>query len=151
MKSTKNGIERILKPGIQNKGYLTVELCYHGKKKTCTVHRLVAKAFIPNPAGLPCVNHKDEMKTHNFADNLEWCSVTYNNNFGTAKQRISATLLNYPAFSKPVRQLSLEGEVIAIYPSIAEAARLSGLPVSTIWSSAKGITKNPKQFKWEYI
>lgn len=48
-----------------------VQLCYNSKVKSYIVHRLVAKAFIPNPAGLPCVNHIDEITTHNFADNLE--------------------------------------------------------------------------------
>lgn len=49
--------------------------------------------------------------------------------------------------SKAVRQLNLEGEVIAMYPSINEAARLSGLNTATILKSANGITKKPRKYK----
>ena len=42
------------------------------------IHRLVAETFIPNPDGLPCVNHKDENKLNNRADNLERCTYEYN-------------------------------------------------------------------------
>lgn len=49
-----------------------------GKQKNCRVNRLVAQAFIPNPAGLPEVNHKDGNKDNNSADNLEWSTRSAN-------------------------------------------------------------------------
>ena len=152
VKSTKYGKERILKPLVRNKaGHLSVQLCKAGKVYSIWIHRLVAQAFIPNPMGLPCVNHKDESKTNNFVENLEWCDYVYNNNYGTKKERISDILLNHPAFSKPVRQLTLDGKPIATYPSIHEAARISGIESSAIWKYLKGITKNPRTYRWEYI
>ena len=57
--------------------------------RTFRVHRLVAQTFIPNPNNLPFVNHKDECKTNNIVDNLEWCTNEYNMNYGTRNARIS--------------------------------------------------------------
>jgi hypothetical protein len=62
-----------------NKGYKVVTLFDHSKAKTVKVHRLVAKAFIPNPNNLPCVNHKDGIKSNNDMNNLEWCNIKFNN------------------------------------------------------------------------
>ena len=64
-------------------GYLRVNLCKDGKKYPKLVHQLVSLAFIPNSNNLPCVNHKDEVKTNNNVNNLEWCNHKYNNNYGT--------------------------------------------------------------------
>ena len=62
-----------------------------GKLETATVHRLVAEAFIPNPDSLPCINHKDENKENNSVDNLEWCTVAYNNRYGTHIEKCAAS------------------------------------------------------------
>ena len=78
---------KVLSPGKDRNGYLFVVLSYNGKHKGITVHRLVAESFIPNPDNLPQVNHKDEDKTNNNVDNLEWCDAKYNSNYGTARIR----------------------------------------------------------------
>ena len=57
---------------LNDDGYVTVHLCRDGDGKRVAVHRLVALAFIPNPTGLPEVNHKDFNRTNNSIDNLEW-------------------------------------------------------------------------------
>lgn len=79
---------KMLSP-IKNKyGYLQVFLCCNGKYKIISVHRLVAQAFIPNPDNLPIINHKDEDKTNNRVENLEWCNAKYNSNYkGVLKRR----------------------------------------------------------------
>ena len=76
----KNGLLKQMKDAY---GYAQVNLNRHPKK----VHRLVAEAFIPNPEELPEVNHKDEDKSNNRIDNLEWCTSKYNMNYGNVKGR----------------------------------------------------------------
>jgi len=66
-----NKTNRDLKGHIENTGYISVNLSINGKKKNYSLHRLVAKTFIPNPANLPIVNHKDGNKTNNNIYNLE--------------------------------------------------------------------------------
>lgn len=81
---------KILSIRIEKDGYCSVALSKDGKIKRYKIHRLVAQAFIPNPEGLPQVNHKDENKTNNNVDNLEWCTSKYNINYGS---RLNKSLL----------------------------------------------------------
>ena len=73
----------MLKPVKQSSGYLTATLHKNGTSKVLTRHRLVAKAFIPNPENKPCVNHKDFDRHNNNSKNLEW--VTYSENIQHSK------------------------------------------------------------------
>ena len=70
---------KMLSTNISGNGYLRVFLYNEDKTRNVVfVHKLVAKAFIPNPHGYTVVNHKDENKTNNRVDNLEWCTQSYN-------------------------------------------------------------------------
>lgn len=89
----RTGTARLLIPK-NDKGYLAVGLYKNGKRKMFLIHRLVAEAFIPNPENLPQVNHIDEDKTNNYVENLEWCTQSYNNNYGTRLKRVSESLKN---------------------------------------------------------
>jgi phage replication-related protein YjqB (UPF0714/DUF867 family) len=51
------------------------------QRRTQIVHRLVAKAFLPNPQKHPVVHHKDANKVNNHAKNLEWCSHSQNSRY----------------------------------------------------------------------
>lgn len=56
--------------------------------KNLLIHRIVADAFIPNPNKYPQINHKNEDKSDNRVENLEWCSAKYNSNYGTRVERL---------------------------------------------------------------
>lgn len=82
----------------EKKGYMNVSLFKKGKKKNELVHRLVAKAFIPNPYNYPQINHKDENPKNNNASNLEWCTAKYNANYGTHGEKIRKRMLENNPF-----------------------------------------------------
>lgn len=117
---------KILKPQLDGKGcYFMV--CLHKDKtiKHENIHRLVAKTFIPNPKNLPCVNHKDECKTNNKADNLEWCDHRYNALYGSSQYKniIKRTKNNSRNRELPVLMKDLNGNILKRFRSCFEAAR----------------------------
>ena len=82
---------RVLRGIVNNLGYIMVGLSKSGKVKMVSVHRLVAEAFIKNPDNLREVNHKDEDKSNNNVDNLEWCDRKYNVNYGSRMDKVRKT------------------------------------------------------------
>lgn len=77
-------------------GYLRYGLMIDGKLERFLAHRLVAEAFIPNPLGLPHVNHIDEDKENNTIENLEWVTPKQNANHGTRTERMRIHLRGVP-------------------------------------------------------
>lgn len=131
---------RVLKPCVKPNGYLYVCL-YNGKEKhMCNIHRLVAMAFIPNPTNLPQVNHKDECKTNNMVDNLEWCSGDYNSNYGTRNTRIGERL------SKKV--LCVETGIT--YQSVNDIQQKLGYSAGNICLCCNGKRKSAYKYHWKY-
>lgn len=140
---------KILKAGKNKQGYMCVVLAKDGKCKTYKVHRLVASAFIPNPQNLPSINHKDENKTNNNVNNLEWCTHKYNLNYGTAIERRSKTIKESPIKQrKSVLQLSLQGNIIAEYRSIKEAAEETGIDRRQISRAINHVGKQAQGYLW---
>ena len=118
----------LLKPCYDKDGYLHVSLCKNGVMKTKRIHRLVAEAFTPNQNNYLEINHKDEDKTNNRVENLEWCTRGYNNNHGTRIERVS----------KKVRAVNIEtGEVIT-FNSTQEAVR-KGYSSGAVSQASRGI------------
>ena len=84
--------EQIISPIIQKSGYAHVGLWKNQKRKQVRVHRIVAEAFCNNdiPDSKTQVNHINENKLDNRAENLEWVTPKENTNHGTAiKRRVS--------------------------------------------------------------
>ncbi len=69
---------RWLKPCKDSSGYHQVYLSDNGKKKTLTIHRLVALHYIPNPENKQYVDHKDRNRTNNHVSNLRWVTAQEN-------------------------------------------------------------------------
>lgn len=98
--------EKQMKQSLHTKGYKTVTLTKDGKSRTCFVHRIVAEAFIDNSNELPMVNHKDEDKTNNFVENLEWCTASYNRTYGKAVEKHAKTLRGKKHTAEHKRKIS---------------------------------------------
>lgn len=91
--------QHILSPGI-SQGYYYVALYKDTVRHNKQVNRLVAEAFLDNTCGYPMVNHKNEIKTDNNVDNLEWCTYSYNNSYGGAPKRRGDGLKGHKSWNK---------------------------------------------------
>ena len=126
---------KIMKNQKDSRDYFQVGLSKDGERNFFLVHRLVATMFIDNPNELPQVNHKDEDKTNNHVENLEWCTQEYNNSYGTRIERI-ISIKYYKRYSKHYSLVYLikpNGEKWFDKPmSQRELARQSGISYSAI-------------------
>ena len=143
--------ERIMTQHVSStNGYYMVSLCKDNKYEWMLTHRIVATAFIPNPNNLPYINHKDEIKTHNNVENLEWCTHKYNTNYGTCQERrilsLAKTLKNK---SKFIIQYTISGEFVAKYNGRSEILK-SGLNYATIIRCCKRKINTSYGYVWRY-
>ncbi len=145
MRKNKTRKDRILKQSFSGDGYKVVTISDgHGNVRTARVHRLVASAFIPNDNGYPVINHKNENPIDNNVDNLEWCTVAYNTNYGTAQERKGRSRW------KPVAQYTLEGVFVKEWESIKSASESMRISHGNIISCCKGVRKSTGGYKWQY-
>ena len=134
----------ILKPKIK-KGYYQIGLRKDNKRKWFSVHRLVAETFIDNPNNCKYVNHKDENKLNNNINNLEWCTMSYNNTYGARLEKVKQKV------SKKVLQYDLEGNFIKEYSSLKEANKLNNMKsIGNISKCCKGKYKTAGGYIWRY-
>ena len=148
--SLRKGI--VLKPHFLDKGYAQYALSKNGKRKLILGHRLVAEAFIENPNNYPIINHKDENKQNNNSDNLEWCTYSYNSNYGSMVEyhkQNDCWKKGVEATKKPVYQM-LNGKVINEFESLMEASRKTNTNYSCISACCKGNRKKSNKFEWKY-
>ena len=144
------GKERILKARKNRGGYLQVNLYKEGKMKRCSVHQLVGQVFCENPMGYTEVNHVDEDKTNNMAENLEFCSRSYNCSYGTRSMRVAEKNTNNPKISKPVIAIDVRTGLILEFVSSREAERETGISNSSIIKCCKGKRNSAGGFYWMY-
>lgn len=139
----KKGVVR--KTSKNNKGYLIVNLSKNGKTKTCSVHKLVAQAFLSNPLNLSDVNHRDENKLNNSVENLEYCSHKTNLNHGTVKERIS----NKKSYK--ISQYSLSGDFISVWDNAKTIEASLGFCADSIKRACRGEYKTSHGYMWRYL
>lgn len=159
----KNGMKKpikgkILKQQKNRYGYWVVNLSKNRHHQYCGVHRLVAMAFLHKESWQDRVNHKDEIKSNNNIDNLEWCDAKYNANYGTCQQRrvqhtdfvTMMAKLNTPERQRK-RAIS-KSKVVNVYDAssmkylfsgtFVELSRILEIPKNTIRDYANGRIKN---------
>ena len=121
---------QIIKPVITPQGYLIRSLRHY---PNISIHRAVAMAFVPGYFEGADVNHIDENKTNNRADNLEWVTRKDNLNHGTHNQKVRETKARL--YGVPVEQYDSNGNLINTYLSQGEAARALGVCLARIQRS----------------
>jgi hypothetical protein len=169
IKNIKTG--KCLSPKKSRTGYLRVTLCNDGFQKTFSIHRLVAIAFIQNPERKPTVNHKNEKKDDNRAENLEWATNSEQNAYGTRTTRAMAhtdwkkrtSKMNYKIiaqkhdYSSPkmcgrkMVDVYRNGKLLKRCNSQKEAADLFKVSVSKVSACANGLNKTCKGYEFRRI
>lgn len=133
--------DRVLTPVINKAtGYYTVVLCGNHSHKNEYIHRIVATAFCDKPDGCTCVNHKDENRQNNNADNLEWCTIAYNNQYSNV----------YQSRRRPIAQMK-NGKVIRIWESAREAEKHLNTNYKNISAVCRGLRPRAGGYEWRFV
>ncbi len=138
-----SALGKIKKPRLDKDGYLIIDLGRKGQTATRRVHRLVALAFIPNPQGLPQVNHKNGKRDDPRSENLEW--ATYSTNHLHA-YRVLGRKSSFE--TRQVIAEKSDGEGLW-FPSIVDAEK-HGAHRNAIYECLNGRQKQHHGMRWSY-
>jgi hypothetical protein len=146
---------RILSPILSNSGYFGINIGT-GREDVCfkLIHRLVAIAFLPNPDNLPAVNHIDSNRQNNNLENLEWCTIAYNNqhsydNTDRASAMKGVIGKNHP-LSVSVLQYDILGNFIKEWDCLRDIERELGYNHSLVSACCRGKCEYAYGFIWRY-
>ena len=135
----KNQCEKLVSLYQERTGYLRITLSHKNKRKKISIHREVAKLFIPNPKNLETVNHKDYNRTNNNVDNLEWM---------TAKDNLLYSIDRH--YRKAVIQMDLQGNILKEWSSAYEVEKQIGYKATTISRCCLGKNKTYMKCLWKF-
>ncbi|MFT8491523.1 NUMOD4 domain-containing protein [Liquorilactobacillus satsumensis] len=138
--------EKILKQSRNADGYMQVYLCRNKNQKTMMVHRLELSSFSGTPYKNNLqVNHLNEKTDDNRLENLEWCTPSYNINYGSRNKRVSKKN------SKRVIATNIDTKSNKIFESVLQASKKLGLQNSHICECANGKRFTTGNYKFEYV
>ena len=140
----------ILNGKINQYGYIDIGLYKLGVVKFYKAHRIVALAFIPNPENKPTVNHKWGDKLDNRSVALEWATYAENTQHSFKVLGRRAPQGKHSTSSKPVLQLSKEGEILNEYVGMSDAERKTGIIMTGISKACMGKQKTCGGYLWKY-
>lgn len=154
---SKNGSLRYKRPKLQeltknNNGYLEVRISINAKRKTKSVHRLIAMTFIQNPNNHPTIDHIDRNRTNNHVTNLRWCTLSENmKNPLTIKHIsvLSSKIKHQSQYTKVVR-ISMIDNTIKHYQSLS-STKDDGFTPHSVYLACSGRIKTHKGHKWMYL
>lgn len=135
-----------LKGCTSKNGYVNVLLrSDSGKLKRFYVHTLVGMLYVPNPDNHKTINHIDGNPNNNHYSNLEWCNQKRNMMHAYYEMNKKGYV------NRPIKQLSMQGEFIKLWPSVNMASKQLGLSsTAAIWQALTGRSSYAKGYKWKY-
>jgi hypothetical protein len=141
----KNKEKGFILSGKNNNGYNNITLAKNGKHYYKKIHRIVAKAFIPNPKNKPQVNHIDSDIHNNCVKNLEWVTPKENARYAVKNNPdMIKGIIDYNKYERPntIQQYSLNGKLLNEFVNAKEAERQTGVCGRNILQVA-----NQKEYK----
>ena len=117
------------------------------------LHRLIATVWVDNPNNFDTVNHKNGNKDDNCVENLEWCTASYNINYGGRNAKVSKKLRDFKEQTAARRAEQVDaktGEVVKTWTSMREIERELGFAHSNIYACCVGRRKTRGGYLWRY-
>lgn len=139
----------ILPQSDNGHGYRFVSLWKFNKGRRFYVHRLVASAFIPNPNNFPIINHKDENKSNNRYENLEWCTQKYNINYGNHMKRLKESYIAN-GNNRPIDVYDMKGTFLKTFDCSNEVCKEIGINRRGLYLACQGVTKSYKGYRFAF-
>lgn len=158
VRSLKGQVPLILKTKILPNGYERANISNKDSRFYEYVHRLVAKAFVPNPKGEPWVNHIDGNKLNNRAENLEWVTPSSNSKHAfrqglnkiNENQKAAFIARTRSLLGKKIEQLTIEGLLVRVWDNACDTQKQLGFDRANIATAArKGLVRYG--YRWRYI